>query len=167
VVSANTLQLTIDGAVERPRRYRFHELVELAGQVPDVSAHVPGRKGTAVWLSALLADCGPRPEADYLTLHAEADDFHASVPLAAVRERLLVVYRLGDEALPASAGGPFRVLIVDHDACHAGEVDECANVKFVDRIELSVGRGHDNRPTDEAQHAALHHPPQAERPPQA
>ena len=39
---------------------------------------------------------------------------------------------------------------------HTDEIDECANVKFVDRIELTILRGHDNRPTDEAEHQDLH-----------
>ena len=36
------------------------------------------------------------------------------------------------------------------------EIDECANVKYLDHIELTAGKGHDNRPHDEQQHAALH-----------
>ena len=59
-------------------------------------------------------------------------------------------------SLPSGAGGPFRFLIPDFAACRTADVDECANVKFVDRIELSQQRGHDNRPADESQHAALH-----------
>jgi hypothetical protein len=31
-----------------------------------------------------------------------------------------------------------------------------ANVKFVDRIELTADKGFDNRPHDGAEHAALH-----------
>ena len=51
---------------------------------------------------------------------------------------------------------PFRFLIPDFAACKTHEIDECANVKFVNRIELTRERGHDNRPHDEAEHAALH-----------
>jgi len=152
----SSILLSIDGAVERPLRLSLADLSALAGQVPDVSQLVPGRQGVGVTLAALLSAAGVQPTSKWLTLHAAADDFHASIPLESVREQGLVLYRLGDQPLPASAGGPVRFLIPDVAACHTHEVDECANVKFVDRLELSVERGFDNRPEDERAHAALH-----------
>ncbi len=150
--------LTIDGAVDSPRQFTAAELAALSptSQVADVGVVVPGKRGSAVRLPALLQLVRPRAEADYLTLHAGSDDFHASIPLAAVRETGLVVYQLDGAPLEPRMGGPFRFLIPDHAACRTAEIDECANVKFIDRIELSVGRGHDNRPHDDEAHAALH-----------
>jgi hypothetical protein len=58
--------------------------------------------------------------------------------------------------LSVDQGGPFRFFIPDHAACQMDEIDECANVKFLDHIEFTAGKGHDNRPQDEQQHAALH-----------
>lgn len=156
--SAGEPVLTLDGAVERPRRLSLTDLaaIDARWQIPDVSAWAPSRKGTGVTLAGLLNLVGVRPAATHVTLHATADDFHASVPLAAVRERGFVIYQADGQPLPASAGGPFRFFIRDYLACHSAEVDECANVKFVDRIELTVGPGRDNRPHDDEQHAALH-----------
>jgi DMSO/TMAO reductase YedYZ molybdopterin-dependent catalytic subunit len=150
--------LTIDGDVESPVRLSFADLAALpeAVQIQDVSQVDPKRKGGAVRLVALLDRARPKATARYLTLHASADDFHASIPLESVRERAIVIYRLGDGPLPSSAGGPVRFFIPDFAACHTAEIDECANVKFVDRIELSSERGRDNRPHDEKEHAALH-----------
>lgn len=150
--------LLIDGEVSRPARLDWAALRALpqAYQIDDVSQIDPKRPGGAVWLSGLLAQVEPRPSATHLTLHATADDFHASVPLAAVRESGLLIYRLGEEPLPVSKGGPLRFYIRDHASCQAAEIDECANVKFVDRIELTAGKGYDNRPQDEAAHARLH-----------
>ncbi|MBL9080406.1 MAG: molybdopterin-dependent oxidoreductase [Planctomycetales bacterium] len=150
--------LTIDGEVARPLKLDAAELAEIAPayQVPDVSVLDPKRTGRAVRLPGLLERAGVREEAKWLNLHAEADDFHASIPLDAVRERAVVIYSLDGGPLPVKAGGPFRFFIADHAACKTHEIDECANVKFVDRIELSRERGHDNRPHDEAEHAALH-----------
>ncbi len=152
------LLLQIDGEVQRPVELSSADLeaIDPEHQVADVSRLVPGRKGDAVRLEALLAIAGPKAAADYLTLHAEADDFHASVPLAAVRSQALLLYRLDGKPLPASAGGPFRLLIPDSAACHTDEVDDCANVKFINRIELTVGRGQDNRPADDESHEELH-----------
>jgi hypothetical protein len=54
-----------------------------------------------------------------------------------------------------------RFLIRDPSACHTSELDDCANVKYLSRIELSVRKGRDTRPADEGQHAALHDKQQA------
>ena len=150
--------LSISGQVTQPRALTFADLAAIPAehQVPDVSRLVPGRKGDAVKLSGLLALVEPQPGAKYLGLHSSTDDFHASIPLDAVAERALVIYRLDGQPLPAKAGGPVRFFIPDFASCHTHEIDECANVKFVDRIELTAERGFDNRPHDGAEHAALH-----------
>ena len=83
-----------------------------------------------------------------------------------VREQGVVVYRLGPDRLGPERGGPVRFLVKDPTVCHTGELDECANVKYLSRIELTTRRGRDTRPTSEADHAALHQaqeqPPGAE-----
>ena len=150
--------LKIDGEVDQPGTLTFDDLAAFpaAAQIADVSRIDAKRKGDAVKLSALLDRVQPKPSAKYLTLHASADDFHASIPLEAVRERAIVIYRLEGTPLPSSAGGPLRFYIPDFAACHTGEIDECANVKFVDRMEFTAMPGQDNRPHDADEHAALH-----------
>ncbi|MGD9646526.1 MAG: molybdopterin-dependent oxidoreductase [Pirellulales bacterium] len=156
MTASNETMLAVDGEVAAPLRLSFGDLAALADQVPDVSQRVPGKNGGGVALTAVLGAAGIKPSAAWITLHASADDFHASIPLESVRDQAILVYRLGDEPLPAASGGPVRFLIPDVAACHTHEVDECANVKFVDRLELSAARGVDNRPEDERAHAALH-----------
>jgi DMSO/TMAO reductase YedYZ molybdopterin-dependent catalytic subunit len=155
---ATTVLLRVDGAVEEPLDLTFEDLDGLpeADRVEDVSRFHPGRKGDGVTLEALLRTARPRNEANYLTLHATRDDFHVSIPLQAVRGEGIVVFRLGSEPLGVEQGGPIRFLIRDPAACHTDELDDCANVKYLDRIELTVRRGRDTRPADEAEHARLH-----------
>jgi DMSO/TMAO reductase YedYZ molybdopterin-dependent catalytic subunit len=150
--------LRIDGEVENPLSLSFVDLESLAAafQVRDVGRIDPKRKGDAVTLVGLLERVRPKSTVKYLTLHSSTDDFHASVPLDAICQRAILIYRLDGQPLPASAGGPVRFFIPDFAACHTDEVDECANVKFVDRIELTANRGIDNRPHDEREHADLH-----------
>lgn len=150
--------LKVDGAVEQPLALTFEELSGWpeSAQIADVSRFHPKRAGDGVTLEAILAHARPLPEADFLTLHADRDDFHVSVPLAAVRGEGIVVYKRGETALAQDQGGPIRFLIRDPAACHTDELDDCANVKYLSRIELTVGRGKDTRPADEAAHAALH-----------
>ncbi len=150
--------LMIEGLVEAPIRLTFADLDTLpdADRVADVSRFHASRRGAGVNLEAVLRLAAIRPEANYATLHADRDDFHVSVPLEPLRQQGIVVHRLGEGRLPPEQGGPIRLLIRDPSACHTGELDECANVKYLSRIELTSRRGRDTRPTSEAEHAALH-----------
>ena len=156
-MSAEVL-LWVDGEVERALGLTLADLraIEAEHQVPDVSRVEPTRQGVAVTLEGVLLKAGIKSTAKYLTLHATADDFHASVPLEVVRGQGLLIYELEGSPLPAKAGGPVRFWVRDAASCRNDEVDECANVKFVDRLELSSERGYDNRPTDEEEHAEVH-----------
>ncbi|MCE9548125.1 MAG: molybdopterin-dependent oxidoreductase [Planctomycetia bacterium] len=155
---ANNILLTVDGLVEKPLALSAADLaaIDVQYQVPDVGTIVPGRRGRGVLLRGLLALARPKSDGDYLTLHSTADDFHASVPLSSVRDVGVLVYEIDGQPLPKSAGGPLRFLLPDSAACHTAEIDECANVKFVDRLEVTAGRGHDNRPSTVDEHARLH-----------
>jgi DMSO/TMAO reductase YedYZ molybdopterin-dependent catalytic subunit len=150
--------LTVDGLVDRPVRLRIADLdaIPEAARVADVSRFHPKRQGDGVRLEAILERVGVRPEANHVTLHADRDDFHVSVPLEPLREQGIIVYRLGDGELGVEQGGPIRFLVRDPSVCHTGELDECANVKYLSRIELTSRRGRDTRPTTDAEHEALH-----------
>lgn len=154
----SNVTLRIDGEVERSVDLSFADLQKLpvAVQIPDVSQFHPGRQGAGVTLNSVLALVHPKSTAAYLTLHATADNFAASIPLAAVRDEGIVVYALQGEALPKKNGGPFRFLIRNPAACHTDELDDCANVKFVDRLELTAAKGRDTRPTSDEEHEHLH-----------
>jgi DMSO/TMAO reductase YedYZ molybdopterin-dependent catalytic subunit len=150
--------LTVDGAVDQVLALTYADLEALpeSVQVRDVSRFHPSRRGDGVLLQAILERAGVKLAANYLTLHADRDDFHVSVPLEPLRAQGVVVYRTGQTPMSSDEGGPFRFLILDPSACHTSELDECANVKYLSRIELTERRGRDTRPTDEAAHAALH-----------
>lgn len=157
-MSEPTISLVIDGLVGRELRLTFDDLTGLpeSAQVVDVSRRVPGRVGDGVTLASVLRLAEPKPEANYLTLHADRDDFHVSIPLPPVIDQAILVYRVGESPLSPQAGGPIRMLIPDPTACGTGELDDCANVKYLSRIELCERKGKDTRPLDEAEHAALH-----------
>jgi DMSO/TMAO reductase YedYZ molybdopterin-dependent catalytic subunit len=155
---SDAIILAIDGKVERPLRLTFADLAGFPepAQVPDVSRFHPTRKGDGVNFDAILEKAGVLPSANYLTLHADRDDFHVSVPLEPLRGQGIVVYRLGSSPLGLEHGGPIRFLIRDPASCHTDQLDECANVKYLSRIELTEKRGRDTRPPDEKAHEALH-----------
>src|SRR5690348_16145896 len=105
--------LRIDGEVQHPLELTLDDLAACpaSDQVVDVSRFHPTRKGDGVTLESLLEQAAPNSRATYLTLHATADAFHASVPLAEVRGEGILVYRLDGAPLPAKNGGPIRFLI--------------------------------------------------------
>ena len=150
--------LRIDGDVEISRELTLADLVAIdaSQQIIDVSQFDPKRHGDAVKLSGLLELVGAKASANYIGLHGTRDNFHASIPLAPVRDRAFLIFRLDGQPLDVKVGGPFRFYIPDHASCHTDEIDECANVKFVDHIELTAERGFDNRPDDDEEHAKLH-----------
>ena len=139
--------LQVDGEVQSPRAFGFAELAALPEQIKDVSTHIPGRQGGAVFLRTLLDYTGVRTQATHITLHATDNDYSASLPLDAVIDRALIVYRIGNQPLPTEQGGPVRFLIKDVDACGVSNIDACSTVKFLGRIELTQGPGADSRPT--------------------
>jgi DMSO/TMAO reductase YedYZ molybdopterin-dependent catalytic subunit len=155
---SHEILLRITGEVARPCELTFADLeaIDAAHQIADVSTLAGGRSGTAVTLAGLLQLAEVKPGVKYLGLHAAADNFHASIPLEGVRAKAFLIYQLNGEPLSKKAGGPCRFFVPDHLACHSAEIDECANVKFVDTLEFTTHKGHDNRPHDDAAHAELH-----------
>jgi DMSO/TMAO reductase YedYZ molybdopterin-dependent catalytic subunit len=155
---SDDILLMIEGKVERPLRLTFTDLAGFPepDQVRDVSRFHPTRKGDGVNFDAVLDKAGVLQSANYLTLHADRDDFHVSVPLEPLRGHGIVVYRIGPDPLGLEHGGPIRFLIRDPAACHTDQLDECADVKYLSRIELTERRGRDTRPADEKSHEALH-----------
>jgi hypothetical protein len=150
--------LKIDGEVERPVQLTLSDLAEIdqAFQVVDVSRIDPQRQGDAVTLNGVLQLVGVKPTARYLGLHAALDDFHASVPLEPILDRAFFIYQIAGQGLDDKQGGPVRFYIRDFAECRMDELDECANVKFLDHVEFTTERGFDNRPTDDQAHADLH-----------
>lgn len=150
--------LRVDGQVANPRHFSYEDLTQILGefQIDDVRSIDPSRDGAAVLLEGILQASQVRDSAQFIGFHSSHDDFHASIPLSEVRQKGIVIYRLNDAPLPREKGGPVRFYIPDHASCNTDDIDECANVKFVDRIELTIERGFDNRPEDEGEHARLH-----------
>jgi 2-dehydropantoate 2-reductase len=153
------MPLKVEGTVKQPLELGFEDLASFPDQIEDVSLLVPKRSGSAVPLHSLLAQASVENRARYLTVASADGSFAASVPLDAVADSALIVYRIGNEPLPESKGGPFRFLIPNAAACHQAEIDTCANVKYVGRLTLSVERGVDTRPDTPTDHKALHEVP--------
>ena len=150
--------LVVDGLVENPLRLSFAELSGFPqeDQVLDVSRFHKSRHGDGVTFEALIRRVRPLADANYVTLHATRDDFHVSIPIEPLLTEGIVVYKRAGFPLGPDSHGPTRFLVKDPTACSTGELDDCANVKYLDRIEFMSRKGRDTRPLTEAEHAALH-----------
>jgi DMSO/TMAO reductase YedYZ molybdopterin-dependent catalytic subunit len=137
----------IGGQVEQPLELSQADFAAFAEeeQVRDVSRLDSRRKGDGVTLASVLERVRPNSSATHLTLLSSLDGFSASIPLDAVRERGVLVYQIENRPLESGEGGPIRFLISNSATCRTDELDDCANVKNVDRVELSAGKGPDTR----------------------
>ncbi len=130
--------LKVDGAVENEETWAYDRLLALpeADQVADVGKLVAGMVGSGVRLKAILNSAKPISGSDYATFHSEDGKFAASLSLADAIEKGILIYQREGLPLPVSKGGPTRLAIPSGD-------NECANVKGVVRIEVTVGKGLD------------------------
>ena len=74
----------------------------------------------------------------HVTFSASTDNFSASVPLAAVIDRAILVYRQGLEPLSTRQGGPVCLFITDVESYDVEEINACTNIKNLDHIRLAV-----------------------------
>jgi DMSO/TMAO reductase YedYZ molybdopterin-dependent catalytic subunit len=128
----------VDGEVERSLTFGFVDLAALSEQVAHVGTLLPGREGSAVRLRTLLEAAGVKQHATHITFSARADNFSASVPLAAVIDRAVLVYRQGLTPLSTRQGGPVRLFVTDIESSDVESINACTNVKDLDHICLTV-----------------------------
>jgi len=147
--------LTIDGSVNTELSLTYDEISSRPDLKPSVTIDLSGRPSSGIPFQNLLKVTGVQQPATHVTLHAEYDSFSASVPLSAVQDAI-VIYEINGSPIDISKGGPFRFYIPNAAECAIGEVDECANVKYLNRIELTVGPGKDTRPKTKRAHKELH-----------
>lgn len=150
--------LKITGEVGEPSEFGNDDLSGFAAdeKVDDVGSLGSKRKGGGVYLRALLGRVKPKATARYITFSAPSDDFSASVPLDRVADIGVVIHSREGRPMTAAEGGPFRFVIPNPAACRTDDLDDCANVKFVEEIILSAEKGRDTRPDTPQKHEHMH-----------
>ncbi|MBI2324816.1 MAG: molybdopterin-dependent oxidoreductase [Chloroflexi bacterium] len=137
-VDAKTWSLEIAGAVERPYRISYDELLDLeAVERPHTLECISNEIGgdlisTAVWVGVSMADLLARaaPKADaYDTVLTSVDGYSDSIRIAkALDPDTLVAYLMNGVTLPEEHGFPARALIPG--------IYGMKNVKWLRRIEV-------------------------------
>ncbi len=137
--------LRIEGAVVQPVTLDRESLTKLPAehQVSDLGTIMPNMKGKAIRVKGVLEVPALAVGADHVTFHSQDGQFAASLTVKQAAEYGVLVYELDGQPMPASKGGPFRLVA-------PGLGDLCANVKGVARIELTKGPGKDTRPSRKA-----------------
>jgi len=108
-------------------------------QIEDVSQLFPRRQGRGLRLACLIDSLLPAgSQVDEITLKSSADDFEKRISYRLIAEQAVLVYEQNGEPLPETAGGPFRLLVPGTVVCGSAELDHCVNVKFLDKIELTL-----------------------------
>ena len=138
------LLIRIEGQDLRSLTYAELKALPPSAQVGDAGLLVPGKRGRAVWLEALLP---PGAKAAFLNLTSSDPGFAVSIPWSELPRGALVLYE--QDGKPLEKGGPFRFLVPGH-------ADECVHVKQLCCVELAGTRGRDTRPLDDAEHQKLH-----------
>jgi 2-dehydropantoate 2-reductase len=108
-------------------------------QVTDVSTLIPDMRGRGVRVKGLLDIATLGIGADHVTFHSQDGQYAATLSLAEAQEYGILLYELNGAPIPLDKGGPFRFLA-------PGLGDLCANVKGVNKIEITMGPGKDTRP---------------------
>jgi DMSO/TMAO reductase YedYZ molybdopterin-dependent catalytic subunit len=143
--------LRVDGSVTEEGNWTYDDLSKLPHelQIEDVSKIEPGISGSGVRVKAVIGKAKPASRADHATFHSSDGKFAASVPLTEAIERGILVYKRDGSPLSPTKGGPVRLVIPQGD-------DACANVKAVNRIEITVGKGKDTTVDPDHDNPAIH-----------
>lgn len=121
--------LTVEGCLPEPMVFTYGDLLRIPEQIEDVGRLVPGRRGSAVSVAALLRGAASGIDERDVVFHSADEGFFARVSLVTAVENGILVYRIGGHPLPERLGGPIRLFIPETD-------DKCANVKNVVRLDI-------------------------------
>lgn len=138
-------RLFVSGLVETPKSYDIPMLRGKFARVSQITRHdcVEGwsviGKWTGVVLRDVLADCTPKPQAQYVVFHCMDQDgagtqYYESLDMKqAAHPQALLAYELNDRPVPVENGAPIRLKVPTQLGYKSA--------KYVQRIELVAGLG--------------------------
>jgi DMSO/TMAO reductase YedYZ molybdopterin-dependent catalytic subunit len=122
--------LHIDGEVLKPRDFDFESLRALTEQLIEPSALLAGREIAAIRLATLLELAGAHASAQSVVAETEDGAYVTTMSMESARE-CVVLYRVGDAALPRGLGGPFR--LVTQGRLRVGDVKALGSIYVSER----------------------------------
>lgn len=128
--------LQMVGAVTAPGNWTFSDLRQMLPQESDLTTRGARWPFGGVPLSVLAKIVAPHEGVNRVRLCSTADNFERTVPWQPLREVGWIVFRHGEQPLSQTQGGPVRLWIKGHSSCGVTELDSCANIKFLDKLEF-------------------------------
>ena len=138
--SVNSVEwrLTVNGAVKKPSIYTYDQIQKLPSvkeyvTLECISNFIGGPLiGTALWegvsLLTVLKEAGLKQEARYVVFYGE-DQYSVSIPLeTALKESLILAYKMNEEALNNIHGFPLRAVVPG--------IYGMMNAKWINKVEL-------------------------------
>ncbi|TWT62170.1 molybdopterin-dependent oxidoreductase [Rubinisphaera italica] len=108
-------------------------------QVPDISKFIPGRPGRGLKFRSLLESLKPEGvDIELISLKASHDQFEKSIQWQLIPVGAVLVYEIHGEEIPLEKGGPFRLYVPGTVVCGQAELDNCVNIKHLDRIDVEL-----------------------------
>lgn len=108
--------------------------------IKDVSEFDDRRIGSGIRLSELFRLNADWPTPSKFTFLATEDDYDYPVKADAILDRGILIFSIENQPLKKEQGGPFRLTVPGTLVCgtdpKAG-LDNCANVKFIDKIVVT------------------------------
>ena len=138
-------RLFVSGLVETPKSYDIATLRGKFARVSQITRHdcVEGwsviGKWTGVVLRDILAECSPKPQAQYVVFHCMDQDgsgtqYYESLNMKqAAHPQAILAYELNDRPVPIENGAPIRLKVPTQLGYKSA--------KYVQRIELVAGLG--------------------------
>ena len=109
------------------------DIAALPGSIEDVASVSEGAVGAAVPATALMEVAQPDDDVAFCSVISADGSYSASIPLADLIAGGWLAFRIGDEPLPSSAGGPLRLTVAKGRTL-------CWNVKDVAELRFTTTR---------------------------
>ena len=107
--------------------------------ISDISKMISGRQGSGLKFRRLLESLKPDGTAiEKISLQASHDQFEKSIQWQLIPEEAVLVYEINGEEIPVEQGGPCRLYVPGTVVCGQAELDNCVNVKHLDRIDVEL-----------------------------
>ncbi|HBN78081.1 MAG TPA: hypothetical protein DD473_20180 [Planctomycetaceae bacterium] len=107
--------------------------------ISDISKMISGRQGSGLKFRSLLESLKPEGvNIELISLKASHDQFEKSIQWQLIPVGAVLVYEIHGEEIPLEKGGPFRLYVPGTVVCGQAELDNCVNIKHLDRIDVEL-----------------------------
>ena len=131
--------VVFSGRASGRHRLSWDDIAALPGTLEQIPLAAAGAVGAAVPAAALVEIAQPDDDAAFCTVISTDGDYRASIPLSDLLEGGWVAFQADGRPLPASKGGPLRLIVAKGRTL-------CWNVKDVGELRFTAAKQPDSVP---------------------